>query len=98
VRAERDSRIRRGTGRRVTSARHRPPARAVVLVFPSPDGNWSVNEEAPRRGAISYFPTKLGAMRHAIAVASAAKPSEIRVLDGEGAVTETREFRAAPSR
>jgi hypothetical protein len=37
-------------------------------------------------------------MRHAIAVASAVQPSEIRVLDGEGAVTETREFRAVPSR
>jgi hypothetical protein len=92
--AERESRIRRGAGRRVTAApNRRSAARTVVVVFPSADGHWSVNEKAPGKAAISYFPTKVGAMRYAIAVASAAAPGEIRVLDGEGAITETRAFR-----
>lgn len=95
--AERESRIRRGSGRRVTAARYRRPgpagrARAVVLVFPAAEGNWTVAEQASGKGALSYFPTKLGAMRHALRVAKSAAPSELRVLDGRGAVSEARAF------
>jgi hypothetical protein len=100
---ERESRIRRGAGRRVTAARYRRPGppgqaqggRARVVVFQAAEGNWAVDEQAPGKGALSYFPTKLAAMRHALQLARSAAPSELRVLDGRGAVTESREFPAA---
>jgi hypothetical protein len=99
---ERESRIRRGSGRRVTAARYRRPgppgrasvARATILVFPAAEGNWSVDEQASGKSALSYFPTKLGAMRHAMQLAESAAPSEIRVLDDLGAVTGTRRYDA----
>jgi|SRR4051812_16208722 hypothetical protein len=99
---ERESRIRRGSGRRVTSARYRRPgppgrasgARAAIVVFPAAEGNWSVGEQAAGKEALSYFPTKLGAMRYAMRLARSAAPSEIRVLDGRGAVTGTRRYDA----
>ena len=101
--AGRESRVRRGAGRRVTAARYRRPgppgrasgARALVLVFPAAEGgNWSVGERAPGKESLSYFPTRLGAMRHALQIARSAAPSELRLLDDRGGVTETREFRA----
>jgi hypothetical protein len=103
---ERESRIRRGSGRRVTAARYRRPgppgrasgARATILVFPAAEGNWNVDEQASGKSALSYFPTKLGAMRHALQLAKSAAPSEIRVLDGGGAVTEARAFDAPGAR
>jgi hypothetical protein len=93
---------RRGAGRRITSARYRrpgPPGRApagrvLVLVFPSAEGNWSVSEQAAGKGALSYFPTRLGAMRHALQLAQSAPPSEVRVLDDRGAVVDSRAFDA----
>ena len=97
--AERESRIRRGTGRRITSARNRrlsgraAGARAVVLVFPSIDGTWSVSGKTPREETLSHFPTEIGAMRHAIRLARGARPSEIRILDRDGAVAGKRELR-----
>jgi hypothetical protein len=99
----RDSRIRRGAGRRVTSARYRrpgppgraPAGRAVVVVFPAAEGNWTVDEHAPGKSALSYFATKLGAMRHALQIARSTAPSELRVLDGRGTVTGAREFHAS---
>jgi hypothetical protein len=102
--AERESRIRRGAGRRVTAARYRRPGpagrasggRARVDVFRAAEGNWTVDEHAPGKSALSYFPTKLAAIRHALQVARSAAPSELRVLDGEGAVIEACEFHAPP--
>jgi hypothetical protein len=99
---ERESRIRRGSGRRITAARYRRPgppgrassARAVVLVFPAAEGNWSVSEQAGPRSALSYFPTKLGAMRHAVQLAKSAAPSQLRVLDDRGSVAQSRDFDA----
>jgi uncharacterized protein DUF2188 len=93
---------RRGVGRRVTTARYRrpgppgraPAGRALVLVFPAAEGNWSVSERAPARSALSYFPTKFGAMRHAMQLAKSAPPSEVRVLDERGAVIDSRAFDA----
>jgi hypothetical protein len=99
---ERESRIRRGSGRRITAARYRRPgppgrpssARAVLLVFPAAEGNWSVSERAGGTVALSYFPTKLGAMRHAMQLAKSVAPSELRVLDDRGTVSESRDFDA----
>lgn len=96
----RENRIRRGAGRRVTASRYRrpgPPGRAAggrarVIVFQAAEGNWTVDEQAPGKRALSYFPTKLAAMRHALELARSTAPSELRVLDGRGAVTESREF------
>jgi hypothetical protein len=100
--SERESRIRRGAGRRVTAARYRrpgPPGRAPggsarVVVFQSSEGSWTVAEQAPGKGALSYFPTKVAALRHALQLARSAAPSELRVLDGRGGVAESREFRS----
>jgi Uncharacterized protein conserved in bacteria (DUF2188) len=72
--------------------------RTVVLVSPAAEGNWTVDEHASGKQALSYFPTKLGAMRHALQLAKSAAPSELRVLDGRGAVTESRDFGARSSR
>jgi hypothetical protein len=102
---EREGGVRRGAGRRVTAARYRrpgPPGRAaggpaVVVVSPASDGNWTVDESAPGKGAFSYFPTKLGAIRHALQIARSVAPSKLRVLDGRGTLTEMREF-PAPER
>ena len=67
--------------------------RGLVLVFPAAEGgSWTVDERPPGKESLSYFPTKLGAMRHALQLARSAAPSELRVLDGRGGVTEAREF------
>jgi hypothetical protein len=63
-----------------------------LLVFRAADGAWSVNEEAPGKTAISYFASKLGAVRHAIRLAKSRRPSEVSVLDRDGSVRERRRF------
>jgi len=40
----------------------------VLSVTLSKDGVWSVNERGPSRVAVAYFPSKWGAMRHAVRV------------------------------
>jgi hypothetical protein len=59
------------------------PLLSVVL---SKDGVWSVNERGPGRVAVAYFPSKWGAMRHAVRVARAKRRCRIAVLEGDGAV------------
>jgi hypothetical protein len=65
------------------------PLLSVVL---SRDGVWSVNERGPGRVAVAYFPSKWGAMRHAVRVARAKRRCRVAVLQSDGAVRLAREY------
>ena len=58
----------------------------LLAVSQTRDGVWSVNERGPTRVAIAYFPTKWGAMRHAVRVARARGRCRVAVLERGGAV------------
>lgn len=64
----------------------------LVSVTQTRDGVWSVNERGPARVAIAYFPTKWGAMRHAVRVAKAKRRCRVAVLEHDGAVKLAREY------
>jgi hypothetical protein len=63
----------------------------LVSVVLSKDGVWSVNERGPSRVAVAYFPTKWGAMRHAVRVARAKRRCRVAVL-ADGAVRVARDY------
>jgi hypothetical protein len=69
------------------------PLLSVVL---SKDGVWSVNERGPGRVAVAYFPSKWGAMRHAVRVARAKRRCRVAVLEGDGAVRVARDYDTDP--
>jgi hypothetical protein len=69
-----------------------PEARPLVSVALSKDGVWSVNERGPSRVAVAYFPSKWGAMRHAVRVAKAKRRCRVAVLENDGAVRVAREY------
>ncbi len=58
----------------------------------SRDGIWSVNERGPSRVAIAYFPTKWGAMKHAVRVARAKRRCRVAVLKPGGGVQLSRDY------
>ena len=58
----------------------------------SRDGVWSVNERGPSRVAVAYFPSKWGAMRHAVRVARARPRCRVAVLEAGGAVRLSRDY------
>ena len=60
------------------------------------DGVWSVNERGPSRVAIAYFPSKWGAMKHAVRVARAKRRCRVAVLEADGAVQLTRDYEQGP--
>ena len=64
----------------------------VLSVRPTPDGLWSVDERG-ERPALAYFPSKWGALRHAVKAARA-KPARTRValLDPDGALRASRDY------
>jgi hypothetical protein len=62
------------------------PGTPLLSVVQTRDGVWSVNERGPTRVAIAYFPTKWGAMRHAVRVARAKPRCRVAVLERGGAV------------
>ena len=64
----------------------------LVSVTQTRDGVWSVNERGPMRVAIAYFPTKWGAMRHAVRLAKAKRRCRVAVLERGGAVKLAREY------
>ena len=53
----------------------------LLSVTQTRDGVWSVNERGPTRVAIAYFPTKWGAMRHAVRVARTRHRCRVSLLD-----------------
>ena len=73
-----------------------PSPRTELSVARSRDGVWSVNERGPSRVAIAYFPSKWGAMKHAVRVARAKRRCRIAVLEADGAVQLTRDYEQGP--
>jgi hypothetical protein len=67
----------------------RAPLLSVVL---SRDGVWSVNERGPSRVAVAYFPSKWGAMRHAVRVARAKRRCRVAVVESDGAVRLAHDY------
>jgi hypothetical protein len=67
-------------------------ARPLLSVTLSKDGVWSVNERGPSRVAVAYFPSKWGAMRHAVRVAKAKRRCRVAVLESDGAVRVARDY------
>jgi hypothetical protein len=53
----------------------------LLSVTQTRDGVWSVNERGPTRVAITYFPTKWGAMRHAVRVARTRRRCRVSLVD-----------------
>jgi hypothetical protein len=68
------------------------PGMALVSVLQTRDGVWSVNERSPTRVAIAYFPTKWGAMKHAVRVAKSKQRCRVAVLERDGAVRLAHEY------
>ena len=67
-------------------------AKPLVSVTLSKDGVWSVNERGSSRVAVAYFPSKWGAMRHAVRVAKAKRGCRVAVLENDGAVRVARDY------
>jgi hypothetical protein len=68
------------------------PGLALLSVVQTRDGVWSVNERGPTRVAIAYFPSKWGAMRHAVRVAKERRRCRVAILDRGGAVRLSHEY------
>jgi hypothetical protein len=68
------------------------PATPLLSVTLSKDGVWSVNERGPSRVAVAYFPSKWGAMRHAVRVAKAKRRCRVAVLEPGGAVRLAHDY------
>ena len=64
----------------------------LVSVTQTRDGVWSVNERGPQRVAVAYFPTKWGAMRHAVRVAKAKRRCRVALLERGGTVKLAHEY------
>jgi hypothetical protein len=67
------------------------PTLPVLSVEPR-DGVWSVNERGPTRVAIAYFPSKWGALKHAVKVAKAKGRARVAVLERGGALQVSRDY------
>jgi hypothetical protein len=65
---------------------------ALLSVTLSKDGVWSVNERGPSRVAIAYFPSKWGAMKHAVRVARAKRRCRVAVLEPDGSVRLSHDY------
>lgn len=68
------------------------PGTPLLSVALSKDGVWSVNERGPGRVAVSYFPTRWGAMKHAVRVARARRRCRVAVLERDGAVRLSHDY------
>jgi hypothetical protein len=67
-------------------------ATPVLSVLLSRDGVWSVNERGPNRTAVAYFPSKWGAMKHAVRVARAKRRCRVALVEGDGAVRLAHDY------
>ena len=68
------------------------PTPVLLRVSLSRDGVWSVNERGPNRTAVAYFPSKWGAMKHAVRVAKAKRRCRVALIGGDGAVHLARDY------
>ena len=66
-----------------------PPLLAVTRTR---DGVWSVNERGESRVAVAYFPSKWGAMRHAVRTAMAKRRCRVAILEPDGTVGLSRDY------
>jgi hypothetical protein len=71
-------------------------AKALLSVTQTRSGIWSVNERGPSRVAIAYFPSKWGALKHALRVARAKRRCRVAVLEADGAVQLARDYEQGP--
>jgi hypothetical protein len=69
-----------------------PSPLPLLSIEPTQDGVWSVNERGPSRVAIAYFPSKWGAMKHALRVAKTKRRARVAVLEPGGAVRLSRDY------
>ncbi len=69
----------------------------LLSVVQTRDGVWSVNERGPTRVAIAYFPSKWGAMRHAVRVAKEKQRCRVAVLERGGTVQLERDYKQEAS-
>ena len=60
------------------------------------DGVWSVNERGASRVAVAYFPSKWGAMKHAVRVALAKPRCRVAVVERDGTVRAERDYDQGP--
>jgi hypothetical protein len=63
----------------------------LLSVLQTRDGVWSVNERGPTRVAIAYFPSKWGALRHAVRLARARRRCRVAILE-RGSVRLSHEY------
>lgn len=68
----------------------------LLSVSETRDGVWSVNERGPSRVAIAYFPSKWGAMKHAVRVALAKPRCRVAVVERDGTVRTARDYAQRP--
>jgi len=68
----------------------------VLSVVCSHDGVWSVSERGPGRVAVAYFPSKWGALKHAVKAARAKRRARVAILDPRGAVRTSRDYSSGP--
>jgi hypothetical protein len=69
-------------------------ATPLLSVSQTRDGVWSVNERGPTRVAIAYFPSKWGAMRHAVRVARQKRRCRVAIVERGGVVRLSRDYRS----
>jgi len=74
----------------------RDSATPLLSVVQTRDGVWSVNERGPTRVAIAYFPSKWGAMRHAVRTARGKRRCRVAVVE-RGAVRLSHDYRQEES-
>ena len=64
----------------------------LLSVAQTRDGVWSVNERSPGRVAIAYFPTKWGALKHAVRTARERRRCRVAVLERGGSVALSHDY------
>jgi hypothetical protein len=66
--------------------------RPLLSVTQTRDGVWSVNERGPTRVAIAYFPSKWGALRHAVRVARTRRCCRVALVDRGSGLLVSRDY------
>jgi hypothetical protein len=64
----------------------------LLSVSQTRDGVWSVNERGPSRVAVAYFPSKWGAMKHAVRVALAKPRCRVALVERDGTIRVARNY------
>jgi len=64
----------------------------LLSVSQTRDGVWSVNERGPSRVAVACFPSKWGAMKHAVRVALAKPRCRVALVERDGTIRVARNY------